>query len=119
MAKRLLLGMHDMDMMARYSRMAERRGYEVKPTNDPEEAVYWAETEDFDGYLVDANLGKPAVPDVAPSERIWNAVKDRVEAGEAKFLATSADDSTVQLAREKGMPCEDKMTLGRVISEFW
>ena len=69
-----------------------------------------------DIYLMDASLGRPygpfVEPSVEPSVEIYNAIKERIEKGEAKFYALSGLDEILDMAAEGGVPREHLVNKG-------
>ncbi len=81
------------EMVATYEEMRER-----------------ASSKPYDLYLMDANLGTPGSLDVRPAIGIYSIVKERIERGDARFVALSSRDGTIKSARENGVPADDKET---------
>ena len=121
MTKTALIGLHDYVLKENVEALAEIRGYYVKVIDTFEEMEAQAQAKDYDRYLMDANFGHSGSPDVTPSETIWNLpqVKERVERGEAKFIAVSSGLKTIENATEKGIPAEDTFWAIREYESFF
>jgi len=63
----------------------------------------------YDLYVMDVNLGSPNSTSYSQAAAVYEHVKEAVKAGEARFLAVSANEEAVKAAKEAGIPCCDKM----------
>jgi hypothetical protein len=104
MSRKILLGLHDLDYRRIIRRSCERNGYEVDVGEDPEALLSRARKGDYKRYLMDINFGCPGEAFTDPAKEIFGAVKERVERGEAKFIAISGNDDAVELAVKDGIP---------------
>jgi hypothetical protein len=119
MTRRVLLGLHDKTIKGSVGSVCDLADYEVEYAQGPEEMVERARSEEHVRYIMDANFGVPGGEDINPSLRVWEVVRDRVERGEAKFIAVSARQDVVEAADVSGMPSESTISFGfERINEF-
>jgi len=106
--KKALLGFHSPSDLSGHADIFEVLDFKVTRTQKPEEMLALARETPYDWYLMDINLGHTQSDDVSPSAEVYEVVRDRVENGEAKFLAMSYAASTVEAATVRGIPAMDK-----------
>ena len=113
MEKKILLGLHteNKDYVDSLINVSQYHGYSVDLVKTCEEMLDKVRTSGYDRYFMDANLGKPASSDVSSSVIIYGLVREKVEKGQAKFLAVSGNQLAVDNARKKGIPTEIKCTI--------
>ncbi len=112
--KRLLLGIHSISMQDVIKQSAEREGYNVDKTMRPEEMLEQSRKGEHDVYLMDLNLGYPGSENITPAINVYDAVRKRVEKGEARFLGISNTYDAVTRAKEKNIPCESSMSVNLI-----
>ena len=106
--KSALIGFHNEEELSLYLELLDTDGFSVETASDSYEMARMAAEVRHGVYLMDVNLGKRMSPDPASSRRVYDAVKDRVEKGEAGFLALSGSIDAVINARKFGVPAELK-----------
>lgn len=60
----------------------------------------------FDAYIMDVNLGYANSANIDSGLEIYGKIKDRLEKGETKFFAVSANDQALEKAVQEGIPQE-------------
>ncbi len=109
MAKRILLGLHDLGLVNSYKLNCELRDYEVDYAPTIEQMIEQAKKAEHQAYLMDVNLGSPGSEDITPAVEVFNLVRSRIVEGLAKFIGISGDFKVVEAARKQGIPAENKM----------
>ena len=106
MEKSVLIGLHGKrDLRVGLKEQFGKAGYTViDVTQEPDEMIRFAETRNYDRYLMDLNLGSSDSPDITPAIRVYELVRERVESGEAKFVGISGNNDAVKSAKERGIP---------------
>ena len=102
--RRALVGLHNLKVMKPFVGLFQNHGFEVDTATTEEEAVRKAREKEYDACLMDINLGRPVQPYITPSQRVYEIMKQRCEAGQARFLAISGLDRAVELAKSAGIP---------------
>ena len=105
---KVLLGFHGESAIECYGRSARHCGYEVDIVQNLSDMLHLILTGEHGYYLMDANLGRPNTGNVAPAVEVYALLKERVEAGLAKFMALSCNRDAVENARQENIPAEDK-----------
>jgi hypothetical protein len=111
MTRRVLLGLHDSFVRGGFTRFCEVIGYEVECAGNQEEMLGRARSGEHTRYIMDANFGYEGSGNINSSSEVWEVVRDRVERGEAKFMAISGSDAVVEATRSLGIPAELKTDL--------
>ena len=106
MTKTILIGFHNPRNLSSYVRLFEGEGFKVDAVDTSREMEARARSTQYDAYLMDANLGWPMSQIVDGCKGIYDLVKPRVEAGEARFLALSGTSKAIENARKLGIPSE-------------
>lgn len=109
--KKALLGIHNPSVAKAFAQSCKVCDYQADSVETAQEMLAKARQGDYDAYIMDVNLGYPDSPNISPAKDIYSLVKQRVEAGEAKFLAISANSEAIALARKEGIPTEEKYKL--------
>ncbi len=104
MEKRILIGLHYKDMAESKATMARHLGYEPVIAEDLDELMAEARTQRYERVHMDLNFGFPNSTNILPAVQVYEIFKSRIDQGLTKFLATSGNDETVRLAKEKGIP---------------
>jgi len=118
--RKALFGLHNEVVYESFSRMAKKMGeLTVDRARDQNEMLEKAQSETYQVYLMDLNLGSPASEDITPAREVYNLVRQRVENGEAKFLAISGIPEPVDSARAEGIPAENKTDFPSIILPFF
>ncbi len=108
--KTVLLGFHDESVLRAYARLCKVCGYTPTKVDNQADMLERTTSEQYDVYVMDMNLDNPGRVKIGPAMQIYEIVKPRVLAGEARFLAVSAEDKAVELAKQNGLPAEVKGT---------
>lgn len=108
--KTVLLGLHDEGVAKAYARFCRACGYTPTLVRTKSEMVARVTSEQYTVYIMDANLDNPGAVNIGPAVEVYNLIVHRVTAGEARFVAVSAEVKTVELARQQGLPAEMKDT---------
>jgi hypothetical protein len=112
--RRLLLGLHGEAEFTRIvSVFGERQHYLVMPAHDIDElARFTRESLDIRGTypfaFMDANFGSPGLQDISSALKIYNLLKERLDAGTARYPAILGDRSIVRLCIDAGLPASPK-----------
>lgn len=115
--KTALVGLHDPSNLELTSLLMQRAGFKVttaRTLDDMLQAMGVLTTDSgsampknlFTHYFMDLNLGQSAGLDYGPAQRVYDLVKPYIGSGEAKFLGTSLNFETVELAQRAGIPAE-------------
>jgi len=105
MAKSILIGLHNQTLKRVMIAKVQSCSYSiVDHTDDPREMIYHAQQREYGCYIMDLNLGKPRSVDIAPAVAVYDIIRERVNAGRAKFVGISGNSDTVRAARKKGIP---------------
>ena len=111
-----LLGIHDGAVLETYDYALTSSHFSVTKAATPEEMIRLAEPNQHYAYIMDLNFGKPGSSDITPALSVYNQVRSRVEAGEAKFVGISGNPTTVEAAKQQGIPAYYKTDFS--IAEF-
>ena len=103
------MGFHNPMHLVMASDIIEMYGYHTIRIKTPHEMLALAKEREFDAYHWDVNFGKPGSIDISFSETFWTLIKDRYESGQVKALASTNTEKAIEIARTRGIPCEDKM----------
>jgi hypothetical protein len=111
MTKKLtaIIGFHNTLHLKLASDIIEMYGYNTIRIKTPNEMLALAKEREFNAYHWDVNLGKPGSIDISFSEIFWPLIKVRYESGQVKALASTNTEKAIEIARARGIPCEDKM----------
>lgn len=99
-----LLGIHDKTLLETWTDILQDNGYSVTQALTPEEIIRLAECNQHCVYIMDLNFGKPGSNDITPSVNVYNAVRSRADAGEARFVGISGDPNVVDIAQKQSVP---------------
>src|SRR3989338_6832531 len=99
-----LLGIHDEGVLETWTAILQYNGYSVTQAPTPEEIIRLAECNQHYAYIMDLNLGKPRSSDITSSVNVYNIVRGRVDAGEARFVGISGNPDVVDIAKKHGVP---------------
>jgi hypothetical protein len=103
--KSVLVGLHSSGAIKTVCEIdADARGYACDCASSFEEMLAKTRGKKYGKYYMDINFGRPNREDIEPARRIYELVRERVERGEADFLAVSANQDIATLAREAGIP---------------
>lgn len=107
MAKKVIFGLHNPRLRGNYVLMAQNRGYEVTEVTNQADMARALSSGDFKRYVMDLNLGSLGAKDISPALNVWNAVRQRIDGINVKFMAVSNNDETVELGANAGIPSSD------------
>jgi len=116
MDKKILIGLHDEGLANSTSIFARIRGYQPFIAPDLNELIAEAKDREYQRVIMDINFGFPFSLDVLPSFRVYEVLKPRIYLGLVRFLAISGNYETVRLAKNRGIPAEDKSDVN--LSDF-
>jgi len=116
MDRKILIGLHDEGSANSTSIFARIKGYQPFIAPDLDELIAEAKGGEYQRVIMDINFGFPFSPDILPSLRVYEVLKPRIDLGLVRFLAISGSYETVRLAKERGIPAEDKSDVN--ISNF-
>lgn len=102
--KKALIGFHNKALAELTCGNIKNRGYLPEKTHTPEGMIELVTNNQYDFYLMDANLGKSGDLDISPAHQVYNLIKDRVENNEAIFLTVSQPSEVVKKAEQEGLP---------------
>jgi len=110
-----LLGMHEPEWKAVYTRRLQRQGYEVltaQTVDEMKSAMGVSEVgrpqNPFQLYMMDANLGFPGADTYDPAKEIFELIRPDFDSGLIKFLAITGNPDVVAGATGEGIPCFNK-----------
>jgi len=119
--KTILVGLHLTQYSEYFYKHLEKvlgnYGYDITRVKSLNEMLETMETS-FNAYLMDVNLDHPRDCDTSSAERVYDMVRDLVEAGEAIFLAVSTTPRVIFEAREKEIPFADKTDFLKIQEAF-
>lgn len=118
MKKKALLGFHNYQNLYQYARKLDEQGYSVVKTESIKKMLEQARKDEYSLYLMDVNLGVPAGEDITPSRQMYELVKQRVESGEAIFLAVSHSWEPLARAINEGILVMEKKDLSDFLSKL-
>ena len=105
-----LVGMHDSNWIDIFEGNLKAKGYVMTAVSNPQAMIKRAQEAQYDCYVMDLNLGFPGDLFITPAEKVYAIVKERVEAGKARFIGISVDAKTVANAVDAGIPAINKDT---------
>jgi hypothetical protein len=118
MARRTLLGLHDGSVRRAFKRFSELMRYETECADNLREMLERARSGEHVRYVMDANFGYEGSGNITPSSEVWEVVRDRVERGEAKFMAISGSEAVIEATRSLGIPAELKTDFTKIDKIF-
>jgi len=104
MAKKVLLGLHNDLVMGSTERVCTHMGWDFVSKDNPEDFLEELRKSEYNAYIMDINLGRPAQVYTEPAENAFELIRQRYKEGLCKFIAISGTPEAVRLAREKGIP---------------
>ncbi len=108
MAKKVLLGLHTDYIMEICADIYSEKGCEVCRATNMADMMTYMMNEQYDVYIMDANLGSSGGDIISPAETVFALLKERILTRQAKFLAISGKDRVVKRAEEAGIPAKAK-----------
>ena len=108
MDRTALLGIRDCDLRETLVEIGRVMGYTVASAQTQTELEELAKKKPFDLYVMDLNFKANDKYDLTPARTIYALVRERVEAGHARFVGISGYDNLVELAKREGIPAKIK-----------
>ena len=103
-----MIGLHDGGLLRAYASSGKLCDYEVIETSSLEDMKIALDKQNVNAIIMDINLGRPGAEYLRPSEIILKRIEPDFKKGLVKFIAISGDLETVNLAKSRGIPAENK-----------
>ena len=104
----LLFGLHESEEL-RFCRIgAEADHFKVYEASTLEQMRRLMAAREYQGYLMDLNLGEPGSFNLTSAREMYALVQPRVEREQAVFLGVSGREDIVRQALQEKIPAEEK-----------
>ena len=115
----VLLGFHNPLTSSGISLICEVLGYKADSVSSVEEMLARIGQREYQGYIMDLNLGNRNSPNIEPAIRVYEALKEQIESKRAKFLGVATNLQALAAARERDILSMDKSDLDtQTLSKF-
>jgi hypothetical protein len=108
---KVLLGMHSPRDLGLYQSTFQSFGFEITSVESLEEMDEIIDRQNFNWYIMDANLGDSDSYDISSSRKIFSKVEEKVKCGEANFYATSYNQGVIDNCSREEIPALGKIEL--------
>ncbi len=107
MSPSVLFGIHDPVVLDMYESTARARGWSYESAQTLDALLERAASGEHAGYVMDANFRAGSL-DIEPAQRVYSAVRERVDARAARFMAVSSSVEVVLACGPEGIPATFK-----------
>ena len=105
--KTALIGLHDEQLLSVVSTVARIRGYDLRIVRSIAEVLTETNSNNYDRYLMDINLGSPGKMIIRAKE-VYELIQNKYGNAKERFIGISGHSEIVRAGILAGVPCEFK-----------